>query len=157
MVRRIQHNGLGASNLRTTTDKAEIKDILKDYYESVTYDGCPAFEDFEPDTENSLWFVLEQEEEVAGIIKLENMNLTTWIPHIVIFEQFRGNGSEHWGKQVIQYMKERIKDVNFLVLTPYESARNYAERVGFKFIGVLPDSIKRNGKLMNQYVLGGCP
>jgi RimJ/RimL family protein N-acetyltransferase len=51
-------------------------------------------------------------------------------------------------------MKDKLKDVNFLVMTPYESARRYAERMGFKLLGILPASMKKNGKLMDQYILG---
>lgn len=141
--------------IECTTDVRTIKDILKDDYDTVIYDGCPGYEDFTPDTESSLWFILKQDSETAGLIKLESLNLITWIPHIVIKQEYRGKGSEQWGLLVVQYMKERIKDVNFLVMTPYETAKKYAERMGFKFIGTMPNSIKKNGELMNQYILSG--
>jgi RimJ/RimL family protein N-acetyltransferase len=138
-----------------TTDVRTIKEIIKDDYDMVIFDGCPSFEDFEPDVENSLWFILYQDSDTAGLIKLENLNLTTWIPHIVIKKEFRGEGSEHWGQLVVKYMKERIKDINFLVMTPYETAKKYAERMGFNLIGIMPKSVKKNGELMDQYILSG--
>jgi hypothetical protein len=148
-----------------TSDACLIKSALAGYYESVIFDGCPDYESFVPDVENSVWFILKQdsytsdsavcESQIAGIIKLENLNLTTWIPHILIYPEFRQNGSETWGLAVAQYMKERLKDVCFLVMTPYESAKNYALRMGFNYIGVLPKSIKKDGKLMDQYMLSG--
>ncbi len=139
--------------IECTSDVSTIKSIIKDDYDLVTYDGCPSFEDFQPDIENSLWFLLKQNSTITGLIKLESLNLITWIPHIVIKQEYRGKGSEQWGLLVVKYMKERLKDVNFLVMTPYDSARNYAERMGFKNIGILPKSIKKNGELMNQYML----
>lgn len=141
--------------IECTSDVRTIKDTIKDDYNTVIFDGCPSFEDFEPDTENSLWFILKQDIYTSGLIKLESLNLTTWIPHIVIKEQYRGKGSEQWGLLVVKYMKERIKDINFLVMTPYESAKKYAERMGFKLIGVMPNSVKKDGELMNQYILSG--
>lgn len=141
--------------IEVTTALQTIKRIIKDDYDQVIHDGCPSFEDFQPDTENSIWFILKHNNDTAGLIKLENLNLTTWIPHIVIKQEYRGIGSERWGLLVVQYMKERLKDVNFLVMTPYENAKKYAERMGFKLIGMLPNSIKKNGELMNQYILGG--
>ena len=141
--------------IEPTIDKTIIKSIIKKDYDKVIFDGCPSYEDFKPDLNNSLWFILYKNQDVAGLIKLENLNLTTWIPHVVIKEGYRGKGSEQWGQLVVQYMKERIKDVNFLVMTPYENAKNYAERVGFNLIGVMPKSIKQNGELMDQYILSG--
>lgn len=138
-----------------TSDVRTIKEVLKDYYDLVIFDGCPSFEDFQPDTESALWFILKHNSETAGLIKLDNLNLTTWIPHIIIREKYRGNGSEKWGQLVMKYMQERLHDVQFLVMTPYESARRYAERMGFNLIGVMPKSIKKNGELMNQYILSG--
>lgn len=150
--------------IKCTSDVHTIKSIIADDYDLVIFDGCPSFEDFQPNTENSLWFILYHKNDAsssadcgtqtAGLIKLENLNLTTWIPHIVIKKEYRGAGSEQWGLLVVQYMQERIADVNFLVMTPYESAKNYAERMGFNYLGILPKSIKKNGKLMDQYMLG---
>lgn len=141
--------------IECTTDVRTIKDTIKDDYNTVIFDGCPSFEDFEPDLENSLWFILKQDSYTSGLIKLESLNFTTWIPHIVIKQEYRGKGSEQWGLLVVKYMKERIKDINFLVMTPYESAKKYAERMGFKLIGILPNSVKKDGELMNQYILSG--
>ena len=136
-------------------DVNAIKSILKADYDTVIYDGCPSFEDFEPDMENSLWFILYKNGYTSGLIKLENLNWTTWIPHIIIKPEYRGSGSEQWGRMVVQYMKERIPEVTFLVMSPYEAAKEYALRMGFQLIGVLPKSIKKNGELMDQYILGG--
>jgi hypothetical protein len=140
-------------SIECTSDVCTIKNTIKDDYSTVIFDGCPSFEDFQPDTESALWFILKHNSETAGLIKLDNLNLTTWIPHIIIREKYRGNGSEKWGQLVIKYMQERLHDVQFLVLTPYESAKNYAIRMGFNLIGVMPKSIKKNGELMNQYIL----
>lgn len=141
--------------IECTSDVRTIKSIIKEDYDLVIYDGCPSFEDFQPDTDNCLWFILKQDSYTAGLIKLESLNLITWIPHIVIKKEYRGAGSEQWGLLVVKYMKERIKDVNFLVMTPYETAKKYAERMGFKLIGVMPKSMKKNGELMDQYILSG--
>lgn len=141
--------------IEITSDVQLIKSLLQDDYDNVIFDGCPGFEDFTPDVENSLWFILKHNSYNVGLIKLENLNLITWIPHIVIKPEYRGNGSEQWGLSVAAYMKERIPDVTFMVMTPYESAKCYAERMGFNLIGILPRSVKKNGKLMDQYILTG--
>lgn len=141
--------------IELTSNVQEIKEILKNDYNTITYDGCLSFDYFEPDLKNSLWFKLLWNGENAGLIRLENMNFTTWIPHIIIKKEYRGKGSEEWGKQVVQYMKNIFKSVNFLIITPYVTAKKYAERVGFKYTGILPKSIKKDGELMDQYILVG--
>jgi hypothetical protein len=146
-------------SIELTSDKSVIKDIIKEYYDLVTFDGCPSFEDFIPDTENSIWFVLYDNcgTQLAGLIKLESVNFITWTPHIVIKKEYRKNNSEQWGLLVAAHMKEKIADVNFMVITPYKAAKDYAKRMGFKLIGIMPKSMKKNGKLMDQYVLSGYP
>jgi RimJ/RimL family protein N-acetyltransferase len=134
-----------------------IKAVIQPYYDQVIYDGCPSYEDFCPCMDNCLWFILFQDDLIAGLIKLDSLNFVTWIPHIVIKEEFRGKGSEEWGIMVAQYMKDRLKNVNFLVMTPYVSAKKYAERMGFKYMGIMPNSIRKNGKTMDQYMLSGFP
>lgn len=140
-------------SIERITDSEVISSILKNDYDTVTFDGCSVFEDFIPDLENTLWFKLLYNEYTAGLIKLENLNWVTWMPHIIIKAEFRGAGSEQWGLLVAKYMKEIFKDIVFLVMTPYENAKRYAERMGFKNIGILPSSLKKNGILMDQYML----
>lgn len=144
-----------SKSIAQTTNVYMIKSILEKDYDNVIYDGCPSFNDFMPDLTNAIWFILRSDQKIAGLIKLENLNFVTWIPHIVIKKEFRGKGSEEWGSMVVKYMKDKLKDVNFLVLTPYEPAKNYAERMGFKFMGMLPKSFKKNGELLDQFILIG--
>ena len=141
--------------IKCTSDVRTIKELLADDYDQVIYDGCPSFEDFQPDLINSIWFILYDKSDTCGLIKMENLNWVTWVPHIVIKKEYRGNGSEKWGQQVIEYMKKIFTDVNYLVITPYISAKKYAERLGFKYMGIMPNSIKKNGKLMDQHILTG--
>jgi hypothetical protein len=43
--------------------------------------------------------------------------------------------------------------MKFMALTPYENAKKYAEKLGFVTKTILTNSIKKNGVLLNQYVL----
>ncbi len=136
-----------------TSNPQVIKEILDidNIYKSLVYDDSPSLEDFK--VEDKLWFILFEQGNVAGLISLEPLNNILWIPHIYIYEIYRGSGSEKWGKAVIAYMKEMNNDVKFLAFTPYLSAKKYAERIGFKYIMTLPKSVKKNGELLHQYML----
>ena len=124
--------------------------FLSDFYEEIAYDGSPEFKDFIP---KGVWFTLYEDEAVAGFINLEPLNNVTWNCHVMLYATFRGNHSEQWGIQVAQVARERLGVKKFLAFTPYVTAKKYAERMGFKNIGILTASIQKNGILMDQYML----
>lgn len=129
-----------------------IKGILgrENIYDMLAYDGSPNLEHY---VLKGIWFLLVEDEMYAGAINLEQMNNVLWTPHIFIFRQYRGNGSEEWGKQVAEFMRTHCGAKRFLAFTPYESARIYAQKVGFTYIGCLKNSIQKNGQLLDQYML----
>lgn len=128
----------------------DIKFLLKDVYNEIVYDHSPPLNEFNPE---GVWFVLLEDLHSAGIINLINLNNVVWMPHIVIYKEYRGNGSEEWGKKVVKAMKKAYGVEKLLAFTPYESAKKYAEKVGFKQIAILTKSIQKNGELLDQYIL----
>lgn len=135
-----------------TTDRQFIKRILEieDSYETVASDGSPSLEDYVP---TGVWFLLIDGSDIAGFVNLQCLNSVLWMPHIVIFKLYRGAGTEEWGKQVVDVMRDKYKARKALVLTPSLAAKKYAERIGFNYITTLESSIKKNGKLLPQYML----
>lgn len=155
MVCFVQHYRLGAGNLTRTIrlcrDEYFIKYVLSidDSYNSIAYDG-PDLDHFIP---NGVWFLLLDGSDLAGIINFTAMNNVLWTAHVIIFKLYRGQGTEQWGQQAVEYMKKNLGAKQFLVMTPYKNAKKYAERVGFKYISVLKNSIQKNGELLDQYML----
>lgn len=135
--------------VESTCSENMIKLALEPIYEEFSEDDCPNLMTFKPE---GIWFLLLSDRNLAGIINLQKLNNTTWIPHIYIYEHYRGKGSEEWGKLVMEKMPTK-----YLAMTPYKSAKKYAEKLGFKHIHTLKKSIKKNGKLMDQYILEGGP
>lgn len=123
---------------------------LSDFYNDIAYDGSPEFKDFIP---KGIWVSLFEDKQLAGFINVEPLNNITWVAHIMIYKKFRGNCSEEWGKRTAQYIRENLDVRKILAFTPYISAKRYAEKVGFKCIGILQQSIKKNGDIMDQYML----
>lgn len=128
----------------------DLKMFLPDFYEDMAYDGSPKLKDYIP---TGVWFNLKEGSTIAGFINAEPLNNVMWNCHVYIYEKFRGNNSEQWAVQVADYLREHTGATKFLAITPYESAKHYAERAGFKLVGVLSSSIRKNGKLLNQYLL----
>ncbi len=135
-----------------TNDISFIKRILsiEQTYDSLVYDGSPTLEQYIP---SGIWFILVDGSDVAGIINLQPVNNVLYIAHIFIFELYRGKGTEVWGEQVANFMQKHCNASKILAITPYIAAKRYAEKVGFKDICVLKHSIKKNGTLMDQYML----
>lgn len=127
----------------------DIKRFLVDVYTSIVYDNSTPFEKYVPD---GVWYVLVDGNDVAGLINLQPVTNVLWNTHVIIYPAYRGNGSEEWGKLVAADMKQHGA-TRFIALTPYENARKYAERVGFKYITTLLNSVKKDGKLLHQHML----
>ncbi len=134
-----------------TCDINAIRAILgrDNIYDTMSYDDSPSLNEYAP---TGLWFVLFADKQIAGAINLEQLNNVMWQAHIAIYPEFRGHDSEEWGILAAQYIAERGAK-KILAITPYESAKRYAERVGFINVGVLSSSIRKNGKLLNQWLL----
>src|SRR3990167_5972729 len=135
-----------------TNSEDEIKSVIYSFYNDLVYDDSPSLEDLVVD--NSVWLILlDDQEAVAGVITFEYINNVLWMPHVFIYEQYRGKNSDQWGKLAVEFMRKNFNAQKFLALTPYLSALRYAERVGFKCIATLSKSVKKNGVLLDQYVL----
>lgn len=138
--------------IHRTSDTQLIRSILEveNIYEKTAYDGSPKLKDFVP---KGIWFVLKDGQDIAGAITLKQLNNVLWIPHIFIFEQHRGNDSHKWGTQVAEFMRKNCGTKKFMAMTPYKTAKRYAEKMGFKMIATLTNSIKKDGELLDQYIL----
>ena len=136
-------------NIKLSTPE-HLHIFLSDFYNDIAYDGSPEFKDYVP---KGVWITLYEDEAVAGLINLEPLNNVMWNCHVMIYETFRGNGSEEWGIQAAECMRQNLGAKKFLALTPYKAAKKYAEKIGFKYIHTLEQSVKKNGELMNQYML----
>jgi hypothetical protein len=128
----------------------ELHIYLPDFYNKISYDGSPEFKDYIP---RGVWMSLFEGGVFAGFINLESLNNIMWNAHIMIYKEFRGNNSEEWGKQVANYMRIQHKVKKFLAITPYKTAKRYAENMGFIYLTTLKKSILKNGELMDQYIL----
>jgi len=123
---------------------------LEGFYDSISYDGSPEFEHY---TLKGVWITLLHNSDVAGFINLEPLNNVMWNCHVMIHPSFRKNGSEEWGILTAEFMREHCGAKKFLALTPYIAAKKYAEKIGFKHVHTLNESVQKNGILIDQYML----
>jgi len=135
-----------------TADMSFIKRILAidNNYELLAYDNSPCLANYVP---TGLWFILVDGTSIAGYVNLMCLNNVLWSPHIYIFKRHRGRGSEQWGRLIFNEMKQKYNAKKYLALTPYLPAKKYAEKIGFKYVTTLTQSIQKNGQLLDQYML----
>lgn len=137
--------------VQTTSDlviKATL--AIDNIYDKLAYDGSPKLSEFCP---TGVWLLLLKDGWTAGIINVVPLNSIMWTPHIFIFEKYRGNGSEEWGLMAIKYMRNNYGVKKLLAFTPYEAAKKYAEKLDFENVTIITNSIQKNGKLLDQYVM----
>ena len=135
--------------IRQSTPR-ELHLYLNDFYNSISYDGSPEFEHYTP---KGVWISLLQDGVVAGFINLEPLNNVMWNCHVMIYPSSRQHGSEKWGILAAEFMREHCGAKKFLALTPYITAKKYAEKIGFKHVHTLNESVQKNGILMDQFML----
>lgn len=119
-------------------------------YITLSYDGSGSYTNWKPD---GIWFILYQDGKQAGWINLVQNGNVMWQAHINIDEPYRKNNSEIWAIKVANFMSQELGARTILAITPYESAKKYAERAGFKYIATLKKSIRKNGELLDQFML----
>jgi len=102
---------------------------------------------------DGVWFVLSYGDRIAGLINLRAINNVMWVPHIYIRDQYRGNASYEWGNMVVEYMKQNMGAKKFLAITPFRSAKSYAEKMGFTYVTTLQNSVLVNNEMRDQYML----
>lgn len=102
------------------------------------------------------WYLaIIDNEEIVGLAIAQWLgnNLVTW--HFGLRKKFRGKGTEKYGKEVIQVMKERFPDLQHITMVPGDKplAKRYAERVGFKLEYTIPKCVCRNGKIYDKHIM----
>lgn len=141
-------------SIEIISDKNFIRNLLSrdDIYDEVAYDNSPPLEDYVP---TGIWFLLAQNNHIAGLINVNSVSNVMWNCHVLLYREYRGKfkDSHQWAIMVANYMKKHFGATSFLAITPYEAAKKYAERAGFKYKTTLECSILKDGKLLDQYLL----
>lgn len=136
-----------------TKDAYLIKAILNadNLWDSFSYDGV-SFASWVPDL-SSIWLIMYEDHNIAGLFKGDRLGNRMLSVHVAILADYRGKDSKDWGKVAAKYVKDHHDITSLIALTPYDGAKKYAERAGFKFVKKLNNSILKNGELLDQYML----
>jgi len=148
---------------RCTIDVVEeINEIMThpDIYPDSIDDGSPRAIDFDvsPSLEcEAIYYLAWIEDGVwAGLALLKPWNTITYEVHICILPEFRGPLGVQFGKDGIDWMFRNSKCRKIVAVLPGTNKRalSFALSVGMKKEGFIKRSFLKNGKMLDQVLLG---
>lgn len=136
-----------------TKDRRYIRECLTHptIWEAGRDDGAPPMEMFFIDI--SLRNILYLKADGYGLFVLEKRNAVTFEVHVALINT--GGKGRYVCRSAIEWVFDNVPGVECLVANIPEYnriTRNLAEKVGFKPVGILPTSFKKNGELHNMYM-----
>ncbi len=139
--------------LQRTHNSELIKSVVSTMWNSVCEDGHK-IEDFDPKPEQNCWVNIED----IGLYNLHPHNSTTLEIHAFILPNKRKENSVLTGKEILKWILENapkqyqkiIAQVPFL----YPNVKDFCINNGFQIEGINRLSHKKNGKIVDQWLLG---
>lgn len=145
-------------HIERTTDVELIKAIVKhkNVWPWVSDDGAD-FEKYEPPIhESCYWLLVLDEGEVLGTYFLHQQNYITYEIHTCLLPAAWGKKAKQAAKQVLSWMFDNTICMKVITHIPEnnEKAFVYAKRAGLTEEGVSRGSFLKDGKLLDQRLLG---
>ena len=144
--------------IERTEDSQKIKEIVThpSVWEKVSDDGADK-ETYLPFISPSVyWLSIVKEDKVIGVYFLHPHNAICYEIHTCILPEAWGKDSREASRLVLKWIFENTKCEKVITNVPENNpiALRYAEKAGLKVYGINTKSYKKDGKLLNQTVLG---
>jgi RimJ/RimL family protein N-acetyltransferase len=142
-----------------TYDSALIKNIMFEpaIFDAVAEDGKDPI-DVEFDVYADCWVEIRVDEDVIGVYNLHPHNSATLEIHAHILPEFRKKYSLDSGKCILQWVLDKCPEMYQKVIAQvpviHENVKKFCIANGFKIEGVNRMSYRKNGKLVDQTLLG---
>lgn len=135
-------------------DESVIESVLREpaIFEAVREDDC-----FELliDVENEAWVEISVNGLMIGLYNIHPHNATTCEIHAHILPEYRKKHSMDSGKCILKwFLDTKYHKLIAQVPTCHENVIRFCEAQGFKQEGVNRLSYKKNGKIIDQVMLG---
>jgi len=139
--------------LERTHDVDYIKSVLAEMWDCVCEDGH-TLNDYKVETEANCWIKMGD----YGLYVLHPANGSTLEIHAFILPEHRKNHSLDTGKEILKWVAnkspEQYQKVIANVPHLYPNVKDFCIKNGFQIEGVNRLSHKKNGKLVDQWLLG---
>lgn len=145
--------------IKIVEDEETIKSIMlaDEIWETISEDEIGK-EDYTPDMDNDLWVGAFVEEECIGLFRFHSVTGVALQLHVQILLKYRKEYSMEAMAKVWEWFEEGI-DENFIkvivsIPTIYLNVYKFALANGFIDEGLNRQSIKKNGHIIDQWLLG---
>lgn len=146
-------------SVQRTWDFHEIKFVVTHpkVYPHVTDDSSPRPEDYSPPDPNFVWYLLVKDDrETLGIFALVPQNSVCFEVHTCLLPNAYGQRARLAAVAAIGWMAAHSPCKRVITNVPEDNriALRFATRVGMKEFGINEKSFLKDGKLLDQHVLG---
>ena len=97
-----------------------------------------------------------QDKTIIGLINYTILSYTVWNAHINMLPEYRGHIAKDCAKQFLRNLHNNtpVKTVLTQVPTPCKHAKVFTKSIGFKEVGIIPNSHYYGNKLTDLHILG---
>lgn len=147
--------------IERTRDIALIRSIITHpkVYPHVADDSAPPPESFDPSeavAHPNVYFLLARGSELLGLFMVHQQNGVMYEVHTCLLPWAYGETATKAGKALISWVFENTPCEKLITFVPQGNslAYHYARRCGLKLEGIVTKSYKKNGRLLDQRLLG---
>lgn len=127
-------------------------------YPYIRDDSCPKKFNAVNIQVNSLYFAVNSDERLIGIIALHQKNYILWDMHVAFMPQGKGKAKESIELFLIWVYENKdmfnIKKITGSIPEDRPHVVDLVQRIGFHYEGMSPKSFQRDGKLLNTLQYG---
>jgi len=140
-------------NLQRTYNNELIKSVVAEMWDCVCEDGH-TLDDFDPKPDENCWINIED----IGLYNLHPHNSTTLEIHAFILPNKRKENSALTGREILNWIlnnaPEQYQKVIAQVPFLYPNVKDFCIKNGFQIEGINRLSHKKNGVIVDQWLLG---
>lgn len=143
--------------IERTRDMALVKRVMghPKVYDKVSDDLCPSAEDYSPvDSDHLYYLAVYDNERFCGIVFLHPVNFFLYQGHIALLPDCLGVGTQAI-EMACDWMKKNTECLKIIAFIPVNNrlAFSAVSAAGFKEACILENSIKVDGKVINQHLM----
>lgn len=140
-----------------TEDIQTIRSILchPDIYPLITSSDGPTVDEYEPPF-GEVTYIAGMADKVFGLFIIYPCNDNALWCHVQVLPEYRKEYAYRFGMAAIDFAFKVTQARKLMALIPviYPNVRQFAERCGFEVEGLSKASIRKNGELTDQWLLG---
>lgn len=142
-----------------TKDWPLIREVMTDpaIYPHIADDFSPPRDGFEPFKEDAIWYVkVLDDKELLGIFMFHPDNAICWQVHTCLLPHAWGARAKLAGRGVVRWIFANSQCQRIVTVVPAGNrlALKFAGECGMELYGCNPGSFMKDGKLVDQILLG---